>query len=41
MAEAARDHVLRHHTHEALCDHVIDVALGDTVTPKASPEDIR
>ncbi|MEO1226830.1 MAG: glycosyltransferase [Pseudomonadota bacterium] len=41
MAEAARDHVLQHHTHEALCDHVIDVALGDTVTPKANAETAR
>lgn len=27
MAVAARDHVLRHHTHEALCNHVIDAVF--------------
>ncbi len=28
MARAARDHVLRHHTHERLCAYVVETALG-------------
>jgi len=34
MARAAREHVLRHHTHRRLCEHVLEVALG----PPASDE---
>lgn len=33
MAEAARDHVIKHHTHEALCDHIIDTVFGDQLAP--------
>ncbi|MDQ4061213.1 MAG: glycosyltransferase [Pseudomonadota bacterium] len=28
MAAAARDHVLRHHSFRALCDHIIEICLG-------------
>ncbi|MEM7444756.1 MAG: glycosyltransferase [Pseudomonadota bacterium] len=38
MAQAARDHVLQHHTHEALCDHVIESVLGNQTATTSSAD---
>lgn len=33
MARAAREFVLRHHTHRALCEYVLEVTLNDSAAP--------
>jgi hypothetical protein len=37
MANAARAHVLRHHTHEAICRYVVDTCRGTGLQPGPAP----
>jgi len=34
MARDAREHVLRYHTHDRICDYILDSALKHAVAPK-------